>query len=349
MGLVRMFSVFIMAAMAQTAFLDASSNHRPSPEVFKWFSRAELRLVAERIITAYRDDHPNSLEKLRVLVAHLKSIDERLIQAVADQMAPAHEIEMIDTVLWNRIADVRLIAHQRMPREQRFLWLTSLLSGLLDQRLVDESGPVRELMISLRMSSILESTEELKDPKPDAENEVIDDDRDILDSYGFEEVQLRPIPQDPQFLLQFFPASRSPAQIVYFLSPQGVSAALLTEALERSLAELVEQRIRAQADDFDSILKEKFAPVPLFDVHPLVRENEDKRLDQQLELVVFVHDKPKYELAPVTGKAVRVTISIPKFISPVLALKDLELSEVARRMMEHKDLCRRMIARRLAQ
>ncbi len=344
MGLVRMFSVFIMAAMAQTAFLDASNNHRPSPEVFKWFSRAELRLVAERIITAYRDEHPNSLEKLRVLVAHLKSIDERLNQAVVDQLAPAHEIEIIDTVLWNRIADVHLIAHHRMTRDQRFLWLISLLSGLLDQRLIEESGPVRDLMISLRMSSILESTEEVEEPKPDAEDEIIDDDRDVLESYAFEEVQPVRIPQDPQFLLQFFPAIRS-SKIVYFLSPQGVSAALLAEALERSLAELVEQRIRAQAEDLEAIAREKFAPVPLFDVKHVVRQNEDEFADQRLELTIFVHDKPRYELAPVQGKMVRVEISIPKIYGPVLALKDLELSGVAERFMQHKDLCRRMIAR----
>jgi hypothetical protein len=343
-----MFSVFIMAAMAQTAFLSASHHHRPSPEVFKWFARSELRLVAERIITAYRDDHPNSLEKLRVLVAHLKSLDERLIQSVSDQIAPAHEIEKIDSVLWNRIADVRLIAHHRMSRDQRFLWLISLLSGDLDQKLVQEPGPVRDLIISLRMSSILESTEEVEEPKPDAEKEIIDDDRDVLDSYGFEEVQLPRIPQDPHFLLQFFPVVRSP-RLVYFLSPQGVSAALLTEALERSLAELVEQRIRARAEDLDAITREKFAPVPLFDVKHVSRQNEDEFADQRLELTIFIHDKPAYELAPVRGTMVGVEISIPKIYGPILALKDVELSGVAERFMEHQDLCRRMIARRLVQ
>jgi hypothetical protein len=339
-----MFSVFFMAAMTQTAFLDASEKHRPSPEVFKWFSRSELRLVAERIIAAYRDDHPNSLEKLRVLVAHLKNIDERLVQSAADGIAPAHEIENIDTVLWNRIAEVRLIAHHRMSREQRFMWLISLMSGDLNQKLVQEPGPVRDLMTTLRLSSILESTEEVEEPKPDSEKEIIDDDRDILESYAFEEIQPVRVPQDPHFLLQFFPAVRPPNKI-YFLSPQGVSAALLTDALERALAEFVERRLRARVDDLDAITNENFAPVPLFDVKPVARQNEDEFTDQRLELTIFIQDKPKYELAPVQGKMVRVEISIPKLYGPVLGLKDVELSGVARQFMQHKDLCRRMIAR----
>jgi len=325
---------------------------KESDALMHWSLRAEMRLIAERIVSSFKSDHPQSLEHLKLLANHMSALEVKLLSLIAQEKVSPQDAEKLDFILWNRLREVGLYPHYRMDRKHRVLWLKSLLLGDLDKRLIDEEGAVSSLMRSLRMNSILEALDELQENEPQADQsdelapQDLDDD---VDEQSFLEITPKGVPRDPHFLMQFFPKPK-PLSVIYLLAPQNLTAALITESLERSLGNQIEALIESDSTLVHSVANKASTPIPVFEIRHLSSETRGREMEHVLEFSILIPKEiDDYSVAPGSpGKLYQLELRVKSSVELTMILKNFDTDLVAAEFMKDRNFCRRLIARRLA-